>query len=77
MGWIREVNSFAEYVMLLKEGPFIALAPFCNQIACEKEIQALTQTSSRCSPLGKKRANLKCFKCQQEAHFKFYFARSY
>lgn len=74
---IKSVDTFEEYLQLIKKDNVIVLAPFCGKMECEIQIKLLTQTNSRCIPLTNYQTTKNCFKCKEQAYHLVYFARAY
>ena len=74
---IVKVKTMDELKKAIDDKRF-ALAPFCGNPGCEDYIKEETGgADSRCIPFDQEKIKGKCIRCDKEAKFLVYFAKSY
>jgi len=71
-----EVNTFDGFKEAIEKGGFIK-AKWCGEIDCEKSIKEETTATVRVIPFKQENVKGKCIKCNKDARYIAYFAKSY
>jgi prolyl-tRNA synthetase len=73
----HEPKDYEEFKAAVEDG--FALAPWCNDPACEKAIQEETKATNRCIPLDQEDlpSDARCIRCGKPAKERALFARAY
>lgn len=72
-------SDFKQFAKDVESKKGIYLVPWCEDTACEEEIQAETKATTRVMPFDAKKPQkgTKCFHCGKEASVMVYFAKAY
>lgn len=72
-------TDFGQFTKDIESKRGLFLAPWCEDRACEEEIQEKTKATTRVIPFGveKPKKGTKCFHCGKEASVMVYFAKAY
>jgi prolyl-tRNA synthetase len=72
-----EVANWDEFKKAMEGRPGFVIASWCGSAECEAAIKAETQATLRNIPLGSRRQDGQCVKCNGAAGVKAWFAKSY
>ncbi len=72
-----DVDDFATFESIMKEGRGFIKANWCGSSDCEKIIQEKTIATIRCIPLEGAEPDGKCVYCNEDGKYKVYFAKAY
>jgi prolyl-tRNA synthetase len=72
-----EVDDFATFESIMKEGRGFIRANWCGSGECEGTIQDRTSATIRCIPMQDAEPTGKCVHCDEEGKYRVYFAKAY
>jgi prolyl-tRNA synthetase len=72
-----EAANWTEFTAAMEGRPGFVIAAWCGTAECEAAIKAETQATLRNIPLGSPRIEGTCVRCNNTAHVRAWFAKSY
>ena len=73
----RRTTDYTEFKNIMSSTRGFILAPWCENVDCEKEIKADTKATTRCLPRDAKQIEENCIKCGEMARYYWLFAQAY